>query len=249
MLPPCRWSLSRSPETFHASFINAHSGTVLLWRQQHRAISRREAACLLRQGRHHSRQACADAGLSETGVPRRGCWIGSTIGSLPWDDGETQVFLISSDLALIRYDVYREFSQELARETGIRPEQVWWNTTQTHSGPQVGLGPEDSGTFKANPDYSAWLKRALIDAIGGGPRETGAGSPRRGDRDVHGQHQPAAPGDRRKRALCRIESRGSGGSANRTDPSGASGRNPTGSDCELRHARHRSCPSTVRSSS
>ena len=81
------------------------------------------------------------------------------------DDGETQVFLISSDLAIVRYDVYREFSQRLARETGIRPEQVWWNTTQTHSGPQVGLEPEDSGTFKANPDYSAWLKRALIDAI------------------------------------------------------------------------------------
>lgn len=61
------------------------------------------------------------------------------------DDGETQVFLISSDLALIRYDVYREFSRKLVRETGIRPEQVWWNTTQTHSGPQVGLDPEEIG--------------------------------------------------------------------------------------------------------
>lgn len=81
------------------------------------------------------------------------------------DDGETRVFLISSDLALIRYDVYREFSQKLERETGIRPEQVWWNTTQTHSGPQVGLGPGDAGTFKANPEYSAWLKSVLIDAI------------------------------------------------------------------------------------
>ena len=81
------------------------------------------------------------------------------------DDGETQVFLISSDLALVRYDVYLEFSRKLARETGVRPEQVWWNTTQTHSGPQVGLEPGDTGTFKANPEYSARLKRAMIDAV------------------------------------------------------------------------------------
>ena len=31
--------------------------------------------CLLRQGRHHSRQACADAGLSETGS------LGGGVGS------------------------------------------------------------------------------------------------------------------------------------------------------------------------
>lgn len=82
------------------------------------------------------------------------------------DDGSTQVFLVSSDLALIRFDVYREFCAQLERETGIKAEQVWWNTTQTHSAPQVGLSAESPGSFKSNPEYSAWLKKALIDAIG-----------------------------------------------------------------------------------
>lgn len=81
------------------------------------------------------------------------------------DDGGTQVFLVSSDLALIRFDVYREFCTQLERETGIKAEQVWWNTTQTHSAPQVGLSAENPGSFKSNPEYSAWLKKALIDAI------------------------------------------------------------------------------------
>jgi len=79
------------------------------------------------------------------------------------DDAKTQVFLVSSDVTLIRIEVFREFCEELERQTGVKRSQLWWNTTQTHSGPRVGRAVEKSD--RGNPEYSAWLKKVLIDGI------------------------------------------------------------------------------------
>src|SRR3712207_2147200 len=54
------------------------------------------------------------------------------------DDGNTQVFLIASDLCVFSPSVYDEVTAELKKETGIQPKQVWWTVTHTHSAPEVG---------------------------------------------------------------------------------------------------------------
>src|SRR5713226_6606958 len=49
------------------------------------------------------------------------------------DDGKTQFFLISTDIALYSPSVYDEVTKKLEEETGVRPLQVWWTVTHTHS--------------------------------------------------------------------------------------------------------------------
>jgi len=87
------------------------------------------------------------------------------------DDGVTQFFLASSDLCLFAPSVYDEFTAQLKRETGIEPVQVWWTVTHTHSAPEVGphgllklMMPERYG-HEPDQEYTAWVERALIDAI------------------------------------------------------------------------------------
>src|ERR1035438_8724811 len=87
------------------------------------------------------------------------------------DDGQTQFFLVSSDLCLFAPSVYDEATAQLKKETGIEPVQVWWTVTHTHSAPEVGphgllmlMMPE---RYKHEPDqeYTASVERALIDGI------------------------------------------------------------------------------------
>jgi neutral ceramidase len=61
------------------------------------------------------------------------------------DDGTTTFFLVSSDICTISSAFYRDFCARLEKETGIRPEQLWWSTTHTHSAPHVG--PQELGTL------------------------------------------------------------------------------------------------------
>ena len=58
---------------------------------------------------------------------------------LAMDDGKgTQVFLVASDLCVFSPSVYDDFTRELEKETGIKPRQVWWTVTHTHSSPELG---------------------------------------------------------------------------------------------------------------
>jgi hypothetical protein len=59
------------------------------------------------------------------------------------DDGTTTFFLISTDICTISPSFCHAFQERLQRETEIKPQQVWWSTTHTHSGPHVG--PQDMG--------------------------------------------------------------------------------------------------------
>jgi hypothetical protein len=86
------------------------------------------------------------------------------------ESGNTQFYLISSDLCLISPSLYDEVTDELAKETGIDPHRVWWTVTHTHSAPEVGspglykalLGRSDHEWDRA---YTATVIRTLIDAV------------------------------------------------------------------------------------
>src|SRR5271157_1046710 len=51
------------------------------------------------------------------------------------DDGKTQFFLVSTDICLYSPSVYDDAMSALEAETGIKPLQVWWTVTHTHSAP------------------------------------------------------------------------------------------------------------------
>jgi hypothetical protein len=59
------------------------------------------------------------------------------------DDGTTTFFLVSTDICTISPSFYHTFQERLQGETEIKPQQVWWSTTHTHSAPHVG--PQDMG--------------------------------------------------------------------------------------------------------
>ena len=90
------------------------------------------------------------------------------------DDGATTFFLVSTDICTITPYFYHAFCKKLDRETGIKPAQIWWSTTHTHSAPHVGpqdLGRLFAGTlgdrFSIQHDtaYWAWVTDVLVTGI------------------------------------------------------------------------------------
>jgi hypothetical protein len=67
--------------------------------------------------------------------------------------------------------VYDEVASALEAEMGIKPLQVWWTTTHTHSAPEVGppgLGEAFLGSrynHDHNTEYTAWVKKSLMEGI------------------------------------------------------------------------------------
>jgi len=87
------------------------------------------------------------------------------------DDGKTQFFLISSDITEISPGFYDQVMRKLESQTGIKPLQVWWIVTHTHSAPEVGP-PGLDGVFmperfqhESNNEYSARVEKELIGGI------------------------------------------------------------------------------------
>ena len=90
------------------------------------------------------------------------------------DDGTTAFYFVASDICTISLAFYRDFCTALEQETGIKPEQIWWSTTHTHSAPHVG--PQDLSTLfggtlgdrfsiKHDTDYWAWVAKVLVDGV------------------------------------------------------------------------------------
>ncbi|MGC4050120.1 MAG: neutral/alkaline non-lysosomal ceramidase N-terminal domain-containing protein [Paludibaculum sp.] len=87
------------------------------------------------------------------------------------DDGATQFFLISTDIALFSPAFYDQFCQELKAQTGIDRMNLWWTVTHTHSAPE--LGPAGlaraflAGRYDHEPDwdYARTVKQKLIAGI------------------------------------------------------------------------------------
>lgn len=87
------------------------------------------------------------------------------------DDGVTQFFLISTDICLYSPSVYDAVTQEIERQTGIKPLQIWWTVTHTHAAPEIGppgLGSVFMGEryeHDHNTEYSAWAENKLIEGV------------------------------------------------------------------------------------
>ena len=90
------------------------------------------------------------------------------------DDGNTTFYLVASDICTISLKYYDDFCKTLESETGIKPEQIWWSTTHTHSAPHVG--PQDLSTLfgstlgdrfsiKHDTDYWAWVADVLVKGV------------------------------------------------------------------------------------
>ena len=54
------------------------------------------------------------------------------------DSGDTQFYLIASDLCLFSPTLYDSAMRELQQATGIDPKQVLWSVTHSHATPEVG---------------------------------------------------------------------------------------------------------------
>ncbi|MGA2982743.1 MAG: neutral/alkaline non-lysosomal ceramidase N-terminal domain-containing protein [Terriglobia bacterium] len=87
------------------------------------------------------------------------------------DDGSTQFYLISTDICLYSPSVYDQVTNEIEKQTGIKPLQIWWTTTHTHAAPEVGppgLGSVFMGEryeHDHNTEYSAWVENKLIEGV------------------------------------------------------------------------------------
>src|SRR5262245_7174541 len=47
------------------------------------------------------------------------------------DDGKTEFILASSDLALVSPSLVDDTLRQLEKETGLKPQQIWWTATHT----------------------------------------------------------------------------------------------------------------------
>ena len=87
-----------------------------------------------------------------------------------FDSGDTQFYLISSDLCLFSPTLYDSVMRELQTETGIDPKHVMWSVTHTHAAPEIG--PPDMykvllgrSNHEWDREYTSRTTRALIDAV------------------------------------------------------------------------------------
>jgi neutral ceramidase len=90
------------------------------------------------------------------------------------DDGETQFFLIQSDLCVVSPSVYDEVARKLEKEAGIKRLQIWWTVTHTHSAPEVGppglpaaMSARMSERYEheSNPEYSLYVESSLVEGV------------------------------------------------------------------------------------
>ncbi len=87
------------------------------------------------------------------------------------DDGKTQFFLISTDLAVMSPSQYDKLTAKLQSQLKINPLNVWWTLTHTHSAPEYGppglpiifLGDRYQHQFDVK--YTDMVEQKLIDAI------------------------------------------------------------------------------------
>ncbi|MGI8635263.1 MAG: neutral/alkaline non-lysosomal ceramidase N-terminal domain-containing protein [Segetibacter sp.] len=87
------------------------------------------------------------------------------------DDGNTQFFIISSDICLFSPSEYDKVVARLQQEHDINPLNVWWSVTHTHSAPEVGP-PGIYGVYMGNrvqhtidSAYTSMIEQSLINGI------------------------------------------------------------------------------------
>ncbi len=87
------------------------------------------------------------------------------------DDGNTQLFLVSSEFCLISPSEYDRMAAKLKEEHGIDPMHFWWTVTHTHSAPEVGPAGlpgvflPDRYHHEVDTAYTAWVEQKLAQGI------------------------------------------------------------------------------------
>ena len=92
------------------------------------------------------------------------------------DDGKSTVYFISTEIAVMSPGYYDVISQRVEKELGIKPQNLWWTVTHTHSAPEVGppgvpqiFMPERYGQAsskgESNPDYSRFIEEKLMEGL------------------------------------------------------------------------------------
>ena len=87
------------------------------------------------------------------------------------DDGNSQFFLVSTDICLISPAEYDKVAEKLKNQFGINPVNFWWATTHTHSGPEVGapglyqIYMGERNKHEVDAEYTASVEQKLIEGI------------------------------------------------------------------------------------
>lgn len=86
------------------------------------------------------------------------------------DDGNTQFFIISTDICLVSPGEYDKVAATIRELYGIDPINVWWTVTHTHSAPEVGPPGMyavymSERVVEVDPAYTEKMEQQLIDGI------------------------------------------------------------------------------------
>ncbi|MBX3239602.1 MAG: neutral/alkaline non-lysosomal ceramidase N-terminal domain-containing protein [Chitinophagaceae bacterium] len=90
---------------------------------------------------------------------------------LALDDGNTQFFIISSDICLYSPSEYDKVAAQLNKRFGINPLNVWWSVTHTHSAPEFGetglygVYMGDRIQHTVDSAYTEMIEQKLIDGV------------------------------------------------------------------------------------
>jgi neutral ceramidase len=87
------------------------------------------------------------------------------------DDGETQFFLVSTEVCLFSPVEYDRIAEKIKDQLGIDPLHLWWTVTHTHSAPEFGPSGLDKSFLEerfqheVDADYSDFVEKKLSDGI------------------------------------------------------------------------------------
>ena len=93
------------------------------------------------------------------------------------DDGQTQFYLISTDVVGIPAPEYDRMTELLKDQLNISPLNVWWSVTHTHSAPEIATHfkgipfpsmanrSQLAAQHKSDPAYTSWFEEQLIKGI------------------------------------------------------------------------------------
>ena len=87
------------------------------------------------------------------------------------DDGNTQFFLVSTDIVSFSPSEYDHVAELLSNQLGIEPKNFWWTATHTHSAPKIGLPGmgqifmEERHRHDIDTEYTDFVERKLIEGI------------------------------------------------------------------------------------
>jgi len=91
------------------------------------------------------------------------------------DDGKTTIYFVSTEIAVMSPGYFDKVAQDIQKQLGIAPQNIWWTATHTHSAPEVGppgvpaiFMPErykQASTGESNPEYSRFIEEKLIEEL------------------------------------------------------------------------------------